>query len=108
MSSSVWIPERPSILIGKSTSRMISSMGIMREHLAESTSKLPGYQFARKLLPRPIKELMIRLALRGLPKDAIIEPMVGGDQTGARRTHFKPHNRRLADYLGRDLSEWNR
>jgi hypothetical protein len=79
---------------------------LMREHLVASNSKIPGYQLAKRLLPRPIKELMIWLALRGSSKEAVIKPMSGASRRKLAN-HFKPYNERLADYMGRDLSVWN-
>jgi Sulfotransferase domain len=81
-------------------------MSLKREQLAARNRKLPGYQIAKNLLPQPVKEFMIRFALRNVTNRAVIEPM-----SAARKeqlaNHFKPYNDRLASYMERDLSYWN-
>jgi Sulfotransferase domain len=79
---------------------------LTQEQLVAGLRRVPGYQVVKGLLPRSLREVAKRFVSRGLSATGVVHPM---SETTKRSLaeHFKQYNRRLADYLERDLSGWD-
>lgn len=80
--------------------------GVRDERLVERLRKIPGYEALRAMVPESLKRGIKRVA-RGF-----VAPQAELAFTPATRTllheHFRPFNAELAEFLGRDLSAWDR
>lgn len=80
--------------------------GVRDERLVERLRHLPGYAMLRSLIPAGIKRGIKRLGR------SFVQPEAELAFTPATRMrlheHFRPFNAELAEFLGRDLSAWDR
>lgn len=74
--------------------------GLRDERLTSHLRALPFYEAARKLLPQRLRNTIKRAVPK--PDYALSE-----DRRAALAAHFAPHNRRLAERIGRDLPGWD-
>jgi hypothetical protein len=76
--------------------------GLKHERVAEISRRLPAFGQLRRLVPRPIKDLIKAVAARGVDESTLIEPM--SEPMRARlEEHFRPLNRRMERFMGRPL-----
>jgi hypothetical protein len=80
--------------------------GAKDERLTARLRRLPGYETIRGLVPTAVKDRIKKIARSFVPAQAELSFTPA---TRARlHEHFRPFNAELADYLGRDLSSWDR
>ncbi|MEM9458900.1 MAG: sulfotransferase [Myxococcota bacterium] len=68
---------------------------------------LPAYDLVRTLVPDSVKQTVKSVLRRGVSKDTVIEPL-SEQQRAELYEDFRSYNRRLAEFVGRDLSHWDR
>lgn len=79
--------------------------GLAHERVGELVHRVPALDRLARAIPRSIKDPIKNVAARLVDVDRIVPPMSPA-RTAALKVHFRPFNRRLATYLGRDLSHW--
>ncbi|MEL6578221.1 MAG: sulfotransferase domain-containing protein [Cyanobacteria bacterium J06621_12] len=83
----------------------------VKEQLLGSVKSIPGVQTLSELMPKQLKQGLYQLIKRQKYQDWQTNQFLPPPMLPETRTmlldHFQAHNKRLAEFLGRDLSHWN-
>lgn len=80
--------------------------GKQDEQIARWARHLPGYELAKRAMPDSLKRSVKSVLRLAVGERSVIEPL-DEHRLAELAEHFRPHNRRLAAFLGRDLSHWD-
>jgi hypothetical protein len=80
--------------------------GLRDERVVSLLRRVPGYGTIRTLIPSGMKQRIKQMMLGFTPPTA--ELKFTASTRASLHEHFRPFNEELAEFLGRDLSHWDR